>query len=254
VHGSATEIGWLLARLQQNMALTPVDLDALRSLSYAVRTFEQGQYLLREGDRPVHCSFLISGFVYRHKIVGDGGRQIVAIHLPNDFIDVQQMLLSQADHNVQALTNGVILTIRAEELIARSRERSGIALALFHQMLIEASIAREWLTNTNRRDARARTAHLLCELAMRSEQSGLGPRESFELPMTQEQLGDALGLTAVHVNRTLKSLSADTLIKRNKRAVTVADWAALSRVGDFSTGYLHLPATPLIDAGLIDAG
>ena len=234
------EIGWLSNRLQDNATLTFAEIEAVRSLSYTVRAFEPGQYLLREGDRPKHCSFLVSGFVYRHKIVGNGGRQIVAVHLPRDFVDLQQGLLSQADHNIQALTGGSVLTVQADELIAQSRRHSGLAIVLFHQMLIEASIAREWLANTNRRDARARTAHMLCELAVRSESAGLGPRETFELPMAQEQLGDSLGLTAVHVNRTLKSLAGDGLIARDKRSVRVADWKTLCSVGDFTTGYLHL--------------
>ncbi|MES2339419.1 MAG: Crp/Fnr family transcriptional regulator [Pseudomonadota bacterium] len=231
---------WLGARLQANAPLDDAELAALRSLHATVRPFEPGQYLLREGDRPKQCSFLVSGFVYRHKIVGDGGRQIVAVHLPRDFVDVQQFLLATADHNVQALTAGALLMVPSEDLIAISRRHPGIAIALFHQMLIEASIAREWMTNTNRRDSRARTAHLLCELAVRSEAAGLGPRENFSLPMTQEQLGDALGLTAVHVNRTLKALSAEKLIERDRRSVRIIDWPALCYIGDFATSYLHL--------------
>ncbi len=231
---------WLSQRLQASSLLDAAEVAAIESLHATMRPFEPGQYLLREGDRPKQCSFLVSGFVYRHKIVGDGGRQIVAVHLPRDFVDVQQWLLTTADHNVQALTAGALLMVQSEELFAVTRRHPGIAIALFRQMLVEASIAREWLTNTNRRDSRARTAHLLCELAVRSETAGLGPRETFSLPMTQEQLGDALGLTAVHVNRTLKALSEEKLIERDRRSVRIIDWPALCYIGDFATSYLHL--------------
>lgn len=119
-----------------------------------------------------------------------------------------------------------------------------IGKLLWTESLIEASLFREWIVNIGRRDARSRTAHLLCELALRREIAGLGPRAGFALPMTQEQLGDALGLTAVHVNRTLKTLQAETLIRRSKRAVMIADWDGLSAVGDFTSNYLHRPAVP----------
>jgi CRP-like cAMP-binding protein len=215
-------------------------LHDIGQLTLSQRTFEPGQYLLREGDRPRVCSFLTKGFAYRHKIVGDGGRQIVSIHIPSDFIDGQNILLDNADHNIQALTDVTVLSIDAGELFALAMAHPPLAKALWHESLVEASIMREWIANIGRRDARSRTAHLLCELAIRREYARLGPREAYELPMTQEQLGDVIGITAVHVNRTLKTLENEGLITRNKRAVTVADWRGLQRVGDFTSAYLHI--------------
>ena len=215
-------------------------LDALDQLTSSWRTYEPGQYLLREGDRPAGCSFLIDGFVYRHKIVGDGGRQIVSIHIPTDFIDGQNMLLEFTDHNIQALTEATIVSVDSDELFTLTLAHPKLAEALWRESLIEASIMREWIANIGRRDARSRTAHLLCELAVRRECAKLGSRETYELPMTQEQLGDVLGLTAVHVNRTLKTLETEGLITRNKRSVTVADWRGLQRAGDFTSAYLHI--------------
>lgn len=225
------------------LALGSLDAAALASVadvSCGVRDFNPGQYLMREGDKPRSCALLLSGFVYRHKIVGDGGRQIVAVALPGDLIDVQQILLRHGDHNIQALTDASIALFPIEELLASAHGHPQVAVALWRYSLIEASITREWIANIGRRDARARTAHLLCELATRFEVAGLGARQTFELPMTQEQLGDVLGLTAVHVNRTLKGLQSDGLIVRSKRAVSVADWPGLRAAGDFSNTYLHL--------------
>ena len=236
-------IGWLKERLSAHGSFARAALDALDALPFTIRSCDANQYLLREGDRPKVCQFLLDGFVCRHKIVGDGGRQIVAIHLPGDLIDVQQILLREADHNVQTLSEARVLVVAAEDLIACAHAHSSIALALWHETLIEVSVTREWVANIGRRSARARTAHLLCEMAMRSECAGLGSRELFELPMTQEQLGDTLGLTAVHINRTLKTLELDGLITRNKRSVTVADWRRLREAGDFATMYLHLAET-----------
>ncbi|MGH6614819.1 Crp/Fnr family transcriptional regulator [Sphingomonas sp.] len=237
----AAEREWLERQIARRAPLSNDGQMALRALSLVTRTYEPSQYLLREGDRPKHCSFLRSGFVYRHKIVGNGGRQIVAIHLEGDFVDVQNILLTESDHNIQALTMTKVLCISREDLVAVSLAHPSLARALWRESLLEASIMREWVANVGRRDARSRTAHMLCELAIRQEAAGIGPREAFDLPMTQEQLGDALGLTAVHINRTLKSLEAAALIARSKRSVTVTDWHGLQRVADFTSGYLHLP-------------
>ncbi len=233
--------------LRRLTAAAPVDaaaVAAIEGLPCTVRSAAAGQYLLREGDPPRVCTLLLSGFIYRHKIVGDGGRQIVGIAMKGDIIDVQQMMLGVADHNVQALTDTVVAAFPSADLLARAETNAGIAKALWHYSLIESSITREWLTNTGRRDARTRTAHLVCELALRCELAGLCERQSFQLPMTQEQLGDTLGLTAVHINRTLRSLEEDGLIERTKRSITVADWPKLHDAGDFSPAYLHLESMP----------
>jgi CRP-like cAMP-binding protein len=115
-----------------------------------------------------------------------------------------------------------------------------IAYAMWIDTLIDGSVFREWVVNVGRRDARSRLAHLLCEFARRLEVAGLAEEYGYELPMTQEQLADALGLTPVHVNRVLKSLEAGGLIERNKRFVRIPEWEALRRVGGFSEIYLHL--------------
>lgn len=229
----------LVARLSRFRPLSDADEAALHALAFVPRAYEAGQYLLRDGDLPRYCTVLLRGFAYRHKFVGDGGRQIVMLCVPTDLIDSQNLLLAQSDHNVQTLTPVEVAMVESDALIDLAFARPAIGRALWHDSLVESSIAREWIANVGRRSARARTAHLLCEVAVRSERAGLGDRSAFELPMTQEQLGDALGLTAVHINRTLKALQDDGLIQRSKRSVSVRDWAELSRTADFSATYLH---------------
>jgi CRP-like cAMP-binding protein len=211
----------------------------LAALPHTIRAHEAGHYLLREGDRPKYCSIIVSGVAYRHKFVGNGGRQIVSVHISGDFMDLQNALLDQADHNIQALTGITVAQIAVEAIIDLAFVHPAIGKALWRETLIEGSIFREWVANVGRRDARSRTAHLLCELALRREIAGLGERNSFELAMTQEQLGDALGLTAVHVNRTLKALQDEGLIVRSKRSVTVVSWDRLRDAADFTSSYLH---------------
>jgi CRP-like cAMP-binding protein len=120
-------------------------------------------------------------------------------------------------------------------------KRPAVAHAMWIDTLVDASIFREWIANIGRRDARTRVAHLLCEFAVRLRVAGLGGDAYYELPMTQEQLADATGLTSVHVNRTLKGLEREGLIERaNPRAIWIGDWRRLAEAGDFDTNYLHL--------------
>ena len=234
----------MIRRLARRFDLSAEAIDALLDLPFALKQFAPGQYILREGDAVRQSSFVAKGFVYRHKVVGGGGRQIVAIHLTGDFVDLQHIMLDRADHNIQALTPATLVQFPADALLALAYRFPELGKALWLESLIEAATFREWVVNIGRRDARARTAHLLCELATRREAAGLGARSSYELPMSQEQIGDALGLTSVHVNRTLKALEAEGVIARSKRAVTVADWEGLRRAGDFTAHYLHLHDMP----------
>jgi CRP-like cAMP-binding protein len=233
-------MGILARRLEMRLPLGDAATRAITSLPYHLRKLRPHEYFLRENQRPRTSTIVIDGYVYRHKLVVDGGRQIVAIHLPGDFVDLQNILLQESDHNVQALTAATVVEFPHTDLLELAFEHPTIGKALWRESLVEASLFREWIANIGRRDARARVAHLLCELAVRREAAGMGPRHSFELPMTQEQLGDALALTAVHVNRTLRLLETDGLIRRSNRTVTVADWPALRAVADFSETYLHI--------------
>lgn len=221
--------------------LDEADQAAVLALPHTVRRIENNRYVVREGDVPTHCCLLVSGFAVRHKITGDGGRQIVNLHMAGDMVDLQNSLLRQADHNVQALTTMTAAFIPREALVDLAFARPNVGKALWLETLIEGSIAREWVANVGRRDARTRIAHLLCEFAQRLDAVGLGSECNYELPMTQEQMADAVGLTPVHVNRTLKALDAEGLTTRSKRSVIINDWKRLAEVGDFRSTYLHLP-------------
>jgi CRP-like cAMP-binding protein len=107
---------------------------------------------------------------------------------------------------------------------------------------VDGSIFREWIMNVGRRDARTRISHLLCEFSLRLKVAGLGEQDNYQLPMTQEQLGDATGLTSVHVNRVLMALEAEGLIERaTSRSIAIGDWKKLAAAGDFNSTYLHMP-------------
>jgi CRP-like cAMP-binding protein len=231
----------LIRKLETHHKLEEPDRKGILALPHKLRSVESQSYLLREGDKPEKCAVLVSGFAFRHKLTGDGSRQILSIQIPGEAVDFQNMLLEQADHNVQMLTRGEVAEVPIAAFEQLANANANVARAMFISTLVEASTFREWTLNIGRRDARSRIAHLLCEFAVRLNAQGLKNENSYELPMTQEQLADATGLTSVHVNRVLKGLQADKLIERDRRAIRFPDWKRMRDTGDFNARYLHMP-------------
>lgn len=235
-----------LRELNAHRHLDEADRSAIVELPMRIRKVDHGTYLVREGALPVTCSVLIDGFAFRQKVTGDGSRQIMALCIPGDAVDLQNMFLDVSDHSVQMLTRGTVADLNRSDLQNLALTRPAIGAAIIKTTLVEASILREWVVNVGRRDARERIAHVLCEFAVRLEARGLASG-GFELPMTQEQLADTTGLTAVHVNRVLKGLEADGLISRQRRQIQFPDWRALQQAGDFSRQYLHLAGEDVVE-------
>lgn len=230
----------MVRKLESRSPLSSGDKAALCSLPFKIRAVEPGTYLIREGEQPAHCGVLVSGFAYRHKMTGEGARQIVALHIPGEFFDLQNLFLNVSDHNVQTLTRGEVALVPRSAVQELAMQRPSVGTAMWIDTLVDASIFREWVMNVGRRDSRTRVAHVLCEFALRLEAAEMAEEYRYELPMTQEQLADAVGLTPVHVNRVLKSLGEEGLIRRDKRHVSIPDWDRLRDVGDFSERYLHM--------------
>jgi CRP-like cAMP-binding protein len=229
----------MLRRLERRAPLSPADRQALLSLPHNVRRLSANGHVIRDGDPADFCALLLSGFAFRYKITGQGGRQIISLHIASEFLDLQHSFLGVADTGVQTLTECDVALIPAAALQELVLANAAVGRALWMDTLIDASIFREWVVNVGRRDSRARVAHLLCEFSLRLEAAGMAENHRYELPMTQEQLADAVGLTSVHVNRVLRQLEEDGLIDRNRRAITIADWGRLRDVGDFNERYLH---------------
>jgi CRP-like cAMP-binding protein len=224
--------------------LAEEDQAAVLALPHVVHDYEVGQYVAREGDLPTYSCVVLSGFAVRHKIVAQGRRQILNLHVPGDMVDLQNSMLRVADHNVQMLTAARVALIPREAVVDLAFSRPEVGKTLWLETLIEGSISREWIANVGQRDSKSKVGHLLCEFAYRLNAVGLGEECNYELPMTQEQLADAVGLTSVHVNRTLKLLEAEDLIQRNRRSVVIRDWKRMAEVSDFRPTYLHLAAQP----------
>lgn len=239
-----------LREISRHNGMVEEDRQAMLKLPVRVRRIDPSAYLVREGALPKHCGVLVEGYAFRQKVTGDGARQILAVCIPGDAIDLQNIFLHISDHSVQMLTRGIVAEIDRDALQDIILTRPNVGRAIIEQTLVESSILREWVVNVGRRDARERIAHILCEFAVRLEARGLLFDHGFELPMTQEQLADATGLTPVHVNRVLKALEKEGLINRRRRMIHFDDWRALQDAGDFSRAYLHVPSEESVEFGV----
>jgi CRP-like cAMP-binding protein len=238
----------MVRRLERRSPLAPADRETLLSLPHSIRRLPASGHVTRDGDAPEHCALLLSGFAFRYKLTGEGARQIISLHIAAEFLDLQNSFLGISDTSVQTLTECDVALIPLAVIHDLALSNPAIGRAFWIDTLIDASIFREWVVNVGRRDSRARVAHILCEFSLRLEAAGMARDHRYELPMTQEQLADAVGLTSVHVNRVLRQLEEEGLIDRNRRAITITDWERLRDTGDFNERYLHHDAKAMLGA------
>jgi len=229
----------VIRRLRNDTKLDDHDIDAIRALPIHVKPIPAHTSIVLEGDRPSHCCLIISGFSVRSKTTDQGKRQILSIHIPGDIPDLQSLHLQVMDHDIRTLSQCTIGLIPHEALRSLTRSRPLIAEALWRETLIDAAIFREWIVNVGRRSAEQRLAHLALEMQARLTVVGMAGSDTYQLPMTQGDLADALGLTPVHVNRVMKSLRAHRLLDVKRSTVTLSDVNRLMALGDFNSTYLH---------------
>jgi CRP-like cAMP-binding protein len=241
---SSTEVlEFLIRNLEQRSPLSDGEKAALRALPWSTVSFAAGEELAKMGDRPSESHLLISGFVARVRFVDQGGRQILALHVPGDFTDLQSFLLKQMDHTVTAMSAGQIAAVAHKDLAKLCDAHPRLARILWRSSLVDAAIHREWLLGLGRQNATQRTAHIMLELCFRLAKVGLCKDGQFELPLSQTDLSDMVGLSPVHVNRTLQELRSRNLISWKGRKVAVLDWDELAKVAEFDPTYLHFDRT-----------
>lgn len=199
---------------------------------------EPGQRFRPGGDAEQLCGLLIDGFSCRSR-TASGGRQILSIQMPGDFIGLEDVIARPMDR-LEALGLADVLLIDTALLQRAMSESASIAKAIAVELQLQAFVVSEWLLNIGRRTALTRVAHLLAELGLRWEAAGLGHRDRFEMPLSQEQLSDCVGTTGPYTNKVLRSLEREGLIRRDRRRLHIVDWERLCQVGDFDGGYLHL--------------
>jgi len=230
----------LIVKLESLARLDAADRQGLADLPIRTRSVEAGVDVAAHGDIPTECAFVIDGLLCRYALTGGGGRQIVSFHIPGDLPDRDSLHLTALDHSIGALSASRVAFIPHAALYRLVKNSPNIALALWRDAVVEGGVYRQWLTSIGRRTARQRLAHVICETLTRMEAVGQVDNDQFHFPATQLQLGDALGLSSVHVNRTLQELRTDGLLTWKGTVVTILDRARLREAGDFDPGYLCL--------------
>jgi CRP-like cAMP-binding protein len=234
-------VGPLIRNLERYVRLSDDDRRAIDDLRTApVVDVPPRGALIHEGDKPSAVRLIISGWACRFKGLPDGRRQIVGFFIPGDFCDPNVCILDQMDHAIGALTRVNYLAVPAALLRKLGAEHPRLAQALLWHELVNSSIQREWLLNIGQRTAFERLAHLVVEIYVRLRAVHLTRDRAFDFPITQTDLADATGLTAVHVNRTLQELRREGLIELTHRQLRILDLERLMGVAMFNANYLHL--------------
>ena len=213
---------------------------ALDAMIERTRDYAAGEDLAREGDKPTNSILLLSGFAARYTLVDDGRRQIMAIHVVGDFVDLHSFVLKTMDHSVGALTRCRAALVPHDFLQNITERLPHLTRLLWLDTLVDAATHREWIVGMGRRSALEQLAHLVCELYVRLEVLGQVDGSTYELPLTQTDLGDTLGLSLVHINRTVRELRESGLVTWRGSLITIKDWDKLAALAQFDPTYLHL--------------
>lgn len=231
----------LIRKLEQFARLSADDKRVLTdAASRTLRELNPREDIIHEGDAPRHVNLVLEGWACRYKVLEDGRRQIQAFLVPGDLCDLRLFILKAMDHSMCALTRVKVAEISCDTVLDITDGYPRIGRALWWNSLVEEAISREWVTNLGQRSAVERLSHLFCELFLRLRGVGLTNGGSFELPVSQEQLGEATGMTTVHVNRTLQNMRELGLIVLKGKTLTIPDLAALEQTALFNPNYLHL--------------
>jgi len=230
----------LIQKLQRSAGLTGDEADGLAGAFVQTVEVQAGREIVGEGDRLRSCSVLEQGIACRQKVLSSGKRQILSLHFPGEILDVHALHIDVVDYAITAMTPCRITVASHAAMADLMRDHPPLARAMWREAMIDAAISLEWMTNLGRRLACTRTAHLLCEVYLRMESIGLARGNEIDWPFTQNDIADALGLSPVHVNRTLQALRGDGLITLSHKILRIRDFDALKNVADFDPTYLHL--------------
>jgi len=230
----------LLKHLSCVGELSDEDAAAVESVKGEVRAVDRHRDVLKAGQRPRHSVVVLAGFVARYSIGTEGKRQFHSFYMPTDAPCLEALHIDYMDNNLGALVDSQVGLIQLEALYDLMSERPKVLSLIWRATLIQAAIFREWLLRNSTLPAHSAMAHLFCEIFVRAKAADLVDGNTCDLPVTQEVLGEALGLTAVHVNRTLQVLRRGDLVDLKNGKLIVIDFDRLAEIGAFDPKYLHL--------------
>lgn len=234
----------LIRALEQRDKISDEEREVLEGLPAREVEFAAGDVIVKEGSRPAVSSIVVRGTAARSQILADGGRQIVALHVPGDFVDLHSFLLKRMAHGVIALSSVRIAQVPHDHLRVVTERHPHLTRLLWLATLIDAAIHREWIVSIGRRNGPERLAHLLCEMFVRLRAVGLAEDFTFPLPLTQAELGDVIGFSVVHANRMVQILRKEGLVRWQDARVTILDWQRLQDRCSFDPDYLVLEREP----------
>lgn len=220
--------------------VSPAAEAALRGLPMRIQSVAADQDIVREGSKPRESVLVLEGFLCRHKVVAETQRQILSFHIPGDMPDLQSLHIEVMDYALAALTPSTVAFIPHAAIRSAIKTAPDINDLLWHEALADAAIFRAWIASLGRRDAVQRVAHLFCEVFARMSARGLADPAGFVLPISQAEMADALGLSPVHVNRTLQELRREGVIVSAGQYHSFTNWRRLAEIGDFDPSYLQL--------------
>ena len=229
-----------LLKLRARDEISAEEEQALRGAVAEVREYPADATIIRAGEPLSVSMLLLDGILCRYKDLSQGQRQITELHVTGDFADLHSFTLKRLDHNILTLTPCRIGIVPHERLTRITEQHPHLTRLYWFSTNMDAAIHREWEVSLGRRSAIARIAHLFCELRVRLGIVGMTDGDSYALPLTQAELGECMGLTSVHVNRTLKELRERGLVEFRSGRVTISDLPALEQIAEFDPGYLYL--------------
>lgn len=228
-----------IRKLEKFTPLSAEDRSFLDEIVEVSHTIEADSDIIHEGDATENVHLITAGFACRYKLLEDGSRQIVGYLVPGDFCDLHVFILRQMDHSIASLSRCTVSEISRSRILELTT-RPTIARALWWVTLVDEAVLREWLLNMGQRPADQRIAHLLCEMLLRLRAAGLADGDSYALPITQVELADTLGLSPVHMNRSLQKLRATGFVTFKNNEIEIIDFRKLAESCGFTSNYLHL--------------
>ena len=219
-------------------------LGALEDAVGKVKTVPARQTMVREDSVVTTSTLLVAGFMCRYVDGRNGERQLVAIHVPGDFVDLQSFPLEHLDHAVAALTDATVALFPHETIVSLMARHPQLVRLLWFSTMLDAAISREWIFRLGHLPAIGRVAHLFCELALRLQLVGIGSADTFPLPLIQTDLADACGLTPEHVNRVIRQLRERGVLNFSEGILTILDWEQIKTIAEFDDGYLYIERDP----------
>jgi CRP-like cAMP-binding protein len=230
--------------LQHRDVLTPLEVEQIDALPMRTVAFAPGQDIVMQGTRPSESCLILRGFAGRSQTLREGQRQITALHVSGDFVDLHGYLLKVMDHSVVAIGPCEVGFVSHRHIRAITETTHHLTRMFWLSTVIDGAIQRTWITCLGRRSAEQHMAHLFCELYIRLEAAGVATGQAFDFPMTQAQLGDVLGLSVVHVNRKLQELRAANLLTWQGGRIAILDMKGLAELAEFDPTYLSLNREP----------